>query len=142
LQVPRLKTDALYLNLPKALNAGKLNEAMDVLKVYLAGIPYILSSQLENYYQTVVHIVFSMFGLQVKSEALSSYGRMDALVETDKNIYCFEFKVDTSVDEALAQIDEKEYLMQFKNKGKKQFKVGVVFDSETRNIKEFLTVEC
>jgi hypothetical protein len=82
-----------------------------------------------------------MFGLQVKSEAPSSYGRMDALVETNKNIYCFEFKVDSTVDEALAQIDEKEYLLQFKNKGKKLFKVGVVFDSGTRNIKEFLAVE-
>jgi hypothetical protein len=137
LKSPESGTDTLYINLSNALYNGEIDKAIDVLKVYLAGIPYPITSTLENYFQTVVHIVFSMFGIRIKSEPYSSYGRMDAVVETDKYVYCFEFKVDKSADEALAQIEEKEYLLQFKNTGKQLFKVGVSFDSEKRNIGEW-----
>jgi hypothetical protein len=140
LNSPDANTYSLYLNMSKALNNGEIDKAIDVLKVYLAGIPYPITSTLENYFQTVVHIVFSMFGISIKSEPYSSYGRMDAVVETDKYVYCFEFKVDKSADEALAQIEEKEYLLQFKNTEKQLFKVGVSFDSEKRNIGEWKCV--
>ncbi|MDR3013507.1 MAG: PD-(D/E)XK nuclease domain-containing protein, partial [Chitinispirillales bacterium] len=46
-------------------------------------------------------------------------------------------KLDKTADEALAQIDEKEYFLSLMGKGKKVFKVGVNFDSEKRNIGEW-----
>jgi hypothetical protein len=53
-------------------------------------------------------------------------------------VYCFEFKLNGSADEALEQIDGKEYLLPWSGSGKKQFKVGVSFDYEKRNIGEWL----
>jgi hypothetical protein len=58
-------------------------------------------------------------------------------VETSKYIYCFEFKLNGSADEALAQIDRKEYPLSWQGRGKRLFKVGVSFDYEKRNIKEW-----
>jgi hypothetical protein len=52
-------------------------------------------------------------------------------------VYCFEFKLDKTADEALAQIDTKEYLLPWMGSGKKMFKVGVNFDSKKRNIGEW-----
>jgi hypothetical protein len=75
-----------------------------------------------------------MFGLSCRSEVCTSDGRLDALVETDKNVYCFEFKVDKTAEIALAQIEKKGYLQQWEGCGKKLFKVGVNFDSKKRNI--------
>ena len=64
-------------------------------------------------------------------------GRIDTLVETKDFVYCFEFKLDKTADEALEQIDSKDYLLPWTGSGKKLFKVGVNFNSEKRNIDEW-----
>ena len=58
-------------------------------------------------------------------------------METKDYVYCFEFKLNGSAEEALAQIDTKDYLLPWKGSGKKLFKVGVNFDHEKRNIGEW-----
>ena len=75
-----------------------------------------------------------MLGMNCRSELRIAAGRIDTLVETNKFVYCFEFKLNGTVEEALAQIDAKDYLLPWKGSGKKLFKVGVVFDTEKRNI--------
>jgi hypothetical protein len=131
------KTDSLVFHLPKYLNEGNIADSLKVLEQYLASIPYELIEKTENYYQTVVHIVFSMFGLSCQSEVHTSNGRLDALVVTKNFIYCFEFKIDKSAKEALAQIDFKRYTFPYQDKGKKIFKVGVNFETKIRNISEW-----
>ncbi|MDR3013510.1 MAG: PD-(D/E)XK nuclease domain-containing protein [Chitinispirillales bacterium] len=103
----------------------------------MAGVPYDIIEKTENYYRTVVHLIFNLLGLNCLSEVRTSDGRMDSLVETKNFVYCFEFKIDKTADEALAQIDTKEYLLPWMGSGKKLFKVGVNFDSEKRNIGEW-----
>ena len=61
-------------------------------------------------------------------------GRIDCVVETKKNIYIFEFKRDKSADEALAQINDKNYALPYKADERTLYKIGVNFDSETRMI--------
>jgi hypothetical protein len=78
-----------------------------------------------------------MLGLNCRPEVCTSDGRLDALVETKNFVYCFEFKIDKTADEAMEQINKKDYLLQWKDNGKKLFKVGVNFDSEKRNIGEW-----
>jgi len=75
-----------------------------------------------------------MFGLGCRSEVRIASGRIDTLVETKHFVYCFEFKLDKSSEEALAQIDNKDYLLPWKGSGKKLFKVGVSFNHDKRNI--------
>jgi hypothetical protein len=141
LETPKMNAKALIYDLPDALNEGNIDEAMELLQQFMASIPYEITSSIEFYYQTVVHIVFSMFGLRCQSEVRTSSGRIDAIVETKDFIYCFEFKIDKSAQEALAQIDEKEYLLPYKNKGKKLFSVGVNFDTIKRTVGEWVYKE-
>ncbi|MDR3115323.1 MAG: PD-(D/E)XK nuclease domain-containing protein [Treponema sp.] len=61
-------------------------------------------------------------------------GRIDTLVETKRYVYCFEFKLNGSAEEALAQIYRKEYLLPWQGSAKRLVKVGVSFDYEKRNI--------
>ncbi|MDR0684131.1 MAG: PD-(D/E)XK nuclease domain-containing protein, partial [Spirochaetaceae bacterium] len=106
-----------------------------------AAIPYGVHLKDERYYQTITHLVFRMLGLFSLSEVQTADGRIDTLVVTKKHVYCFEFKLNGSAEEALAQIDNKEYLLPWHGSGKKLVKVGVSFDYEKRNIKEWLVGE-
>ena len=69
------------------------------------------------------------------------------VVETESAVYVFEFKLDGTVEEALAQIDSKGYLIPYsvtKDKNgndKKLVKVGVSFDAEKRTLGEWKIVE-
>jgi len=78
-----------------------------------------------------------MLGLNCRSEVRIASGRIDTLVETKHFVYCFEFKLNGSADEALAQIVSKEYLLPWKGNGKKLFRIGVVFDHGKHNIGEW-----
>ena len=58
---------------------------------------------------------------------------------TDKYVYIFEFKVDKSAKEALAQIEAKGYAEPFGADERKIFRIGVSFDSEKRSLSEWET---
>ena len=137
LKTPNNISNALINKLPKAFRNGDIEEAINTLRQYLATVPYDIIKETENYFQTVFHLIFSMLGLNCRSELRIASGRIDSLVETKNFVYCFEFKLDKTADEALAQIDTKEYLLPWQDIGKKLFKVGVNFDSEKRNIGEW-----
>jgi hypothetical protein len=128
---------ALYTDLPRALIRGNIDAAMDALRSFFASIPYDIIKEKENYYQTAVHLIFTMLGIQCRSEARIASGRIDTLVETKNFVYCFEFKLNGSADAALSQIDTKDYLLPWKGSGKTLYKIGAVFDTEKRNIGEW-----
>jgi hypothetical protein len=124
-----------------ALFHGDVADIMAALKSFFASIPYDLIVEKENYYQTAVHLIFTMLGLQCRSEVRISGGRIDTLVETNNFVYCFEFKLDGTAEMALKQIDNKDYLLPWEGSGKKLFKVGVNFDHDKRTIGEWLVVD-
>jgi hypothetical protein len=128
------------LAVPKALLHGDVDGAMQALMPFFAAIPYGIQLKDEKYYQTVVYLVFRMLGLFCQSEVQTAAGRIDTLVETKNHVYCFEFKLNGSAEEALAQIDGKDYLLPWRGSGKELVKVGVSFDFEKRNIGEWKAV--
>ena len=136
LKVPEERSRALINQLPDALEDGEIEKAIDAIRQYLAAVPYDIIEETEKYFQTAVHLIFTMFGLNCRSEVRIAAGRIDTLVETKNFVYCFEFKLDKTANEALAQIDTKEYMLPWTGSGKKLFKVGVNFDSQKRNIGE------
>jgi len=135
--VPESVSGSMSTRLLDALYDGEVDLAMGTLKGFFAAIPYDIVRESENYYQTAVHLIFTMLGLKCRSEVRIAHGRIDTLVETEDLVYCFEFKLDRTAEEALAQIDSREYLLPWEGSGKRLFKVGVSFDSEKRNIGEW-----
>jgi len=143
LEADGAEADSLIHTLPKSLLAGDIETTMNSVKQYLASIPYDIIEDREKYFQTALHLIFSMFGLNCRSEVRIAGGRIDSLIETKNFVYCFEFKLGQNAiaADALAQIDSKEYLLPWSESGKKLFKVGVVFDYEKRNIGEWVVSE-
>jgi len=139
--VPESETRSVSTQLLDALYDGDINLAMGTLRRFFAAIPYDIVKESENYYQTAIHLIFTLFGLNCRSEVRIAAGRIDTLVETKEIVYFFEFKLNKTAEEALAQIDAKEYLLPWEGSGKRLFKVGVDFDHEKRNIGEWKAVE-
>ncbi|MDR2376254.1 MAG: ATP-binding protein [Treponema sp.] len=139
IHVSAMDLNALAITLPRALIKGDINAAMNSLPPFFSGLPYDIQIKDEKYYQTVLHLIFRMLGLYCRSEVRIAAGRIDTLVEAGKYVYCFEFKLDGTAEEALAQIDTKEYLLPWEGSGKQLVKIGVSFDYGKRNIGEWKT---
>jgi hypothetical protein len=123
---------------PRLLRAGNIDAVMEHVKSFLAGIPYDLAIANERYYQTVVHVLFRMLGFDTDSEIRIAKGRIDTKVETKNNVYCFEFKLNGTAQDAIDQINSKEYLTPYLTSGKNLFKVGVKFNCEERNVTDWI----
>ena len=134
LKAPKDRSRTLLSRLPYSMENGDVEGIMNALRQFLASIPYDIIKETENYFQTAIHLIFSMLGLNCRSEVRIASGRIDTLLETKNFVYCSEFKLNGTAEEALIQIDTKEYLLPWAGSGKKQFKVGVAFDHKKRNI--------
>ncbi|MDR0629048.1 MAG: ATP-binding protein [Treponema sp.] len=133
-QVSAMDINALAVSLPISCAKGDIEGMMQTLVSFFASIPYDIQLKDEKYYQTMVHLVFRMLGLRCRSEVRIVAGRIDTLVETKGYVYCFEFKLSGTAEDALKQIEDKVYLLPWQGSGKRLIKVGVVFDHEKRNI--------
>jgi hypothetical protein len=117
-----------------AVEAGNVDAFVEALKPFYNGIPYELIAQVEYYYELVFYLVLRMLGLYCFVEVRTAVGRIDAVLECDDFVYVLEFKVDGTAKKALQQIDDKDYALSWNGRGKKIFKIGIVFDKEKRNI--------
>ena len=123
------------------LRKGDIESFLSRMKSFFANTPYELVRDLENHYQTVMFTICRLLGYYTVAEYHTSNGRIDMVVKTSDYAYIFEFKFDKTAEEALAQIDTKDYGLAFQAEGKRVFKVGVNFSKETRNIDGYLWKE-
>ena len=72
------------------------------------------------------------------SEVKTAQGRIDAVVETPKFVFRFEFKLRGTSEEALAQIEEKGYAAKYASDPRKLFKIGCAFDWNVRNLGKWI----
>ncbi len=118
----------------RAIRDGEPEKMMKELDAYFAGIPYDLKMDNENNFHNAIYILLTLIGIDAKVEVHTSDGRIDLLIETSKYVYIIELKYDSTPEEALNQINEKEYARKFATDSRKLFKIGVNFSSEKRRI--------
>ena len=118
---------------------GDCDGFMKRLSAFLADNSYQVIGEAELYFQNVFYLIFKLLGFYAEVERATSDGRMDAVVQTPQYVYVFEFKLDHPAQEALDQINSKEYALPFSEDGRRLYKVGVSFSSETRRIAEWKT---
>ena len=128
------------LDVADALQKGNLEKVREIFNILLYSLPYQLHQKAERFYHAVIHLFFKYMGLDVQSEVNTARGRADAIVEFDDKVYCFEFKLDRSAEEALEQLKSRGYADKYRDTGKKLILVGVNFSSEKREVDEF-TIE-
>jgi len=127
------------VKLRNALQKGDVEGMVSVINTVFASLPYDLwKANDERFFHAIVHLTFSLLGTYIRSEAHSSRGRCDAIVETEQHLYALEFKLDKPAAEALQQIEDKGYLEPYADSGKERLAVGVSFSSEERKVVDWV----
>ena len=120
------------------VEGGDIDGFMRRLQGFFADIPYELARDLELHYQNVLFIVFRLMGFYTRVEYHTSQGRADLVLQTERYVYVMEFKLDGTAEEALRQIEEKNYALPFAADPRKLFKVGVNFSNAIRGIERWM----
>ena len=137
-----LERNATILAMARALRGGDLSAALAQLRSWIASLPYdiitrkewMAKKKCEAFYQMLMYIVFSLLNSKVDTEVKSILGRADVVIKTDTHVFVLELKVDDSVENALAQIDDKGYAIPYETEGRTLIKCGANISSEARNI--------
>ncbi len=122
----------------KEVEGGKPEAFMERLTAMFANTNYEIVGEMEKYFQNAMYLVFMMMGFYTEVERRTSRGRMDVVVQTADYIYIMELKLDGSAEEALRQIEEKNYAAPFAKDPRTLYKIGVNFSSRTRGIEKYL----
>lgn len=138
-----MTAESFMEQLNSALKIGDPQKAMEILQEFSAGISYdvIPRAESERHFQYLLYIIVKLLSSRkdfVKVEEKTSDGRIDLLILTDKFVYVIEIKRDSSADEALKQIKEKEYYLQYGNDPRKVFLIGVNFSTDKKRIDSFI----
>lgn len=119
----------------RCLMNGNADEFLQRLQSFFSHVSYRLQSKApEIYFENNLFLLIHAMGLDVISEKETSYGRIDLVVNAGNYIYVIEIKVDKSAEEAMSQINAKDYALPWKYSGKTIIKIGLNFSSEKRNI--------
>jgi len=127
----------------KLLRVGDIENTMQMLQAYFATIEYDAipkKLQREKFYQFVFWQLFTLMGQFIQTEVKNNKGRADAVVKTTDSIYVFEFKMDdnATAEDALAQINSKDYAIPYTADHRKIVKIGVEFSQTEKGIKRWL----
>ena len=126
--------------LAEAMETGNVKQLRKTMEVFFAGIPYDVHHKNESNFQNIFFALFRLLGYYIKAESHTNDGRIDAVTETDKYVFIFEFKLDND-DSALSQIKDKKYYKQYELSKKTIFLNGVTFDTRTGQIADWQTEE-
>ena len=137
-KIKEKQAQAIISKFVTSIETGKADDFMRQLQSLMAGIPYEIIKDTENHYQNVMYIITKLMGLYVQAEYRTSYGRIDLLIGTSEYVYIIELKFEGTAEEALAQINEKQYSLPFDVENRKIVKIGANVSKETRNIEKWI----
>ena len=135
------KTPFYIAQFVRELEAGDVEAMLCRLRAFFADFPYELNDRSERHYQVVFYLIFKLLGQFVHAEVHSARGRADAVVETVDAVYVFEFKLQGTAEETLAQIDDRGYLIPYTADGRRVVKVGAEFSATERNLSRWVIRE-
>ena len=118
----------------EAISEERMDDALRLLQEFFSTIPYCNHTAYEGHYQQLLYVVFSLLGRYVDVEVHTPRGRVDVVLRTSTTLYLIELKLDKSADEAMGQINLKNYAERFALCGLPIVKVGINFDSKKGTI--------
>ncbi|WP_119396470.1 ATP-binding protein [Salinibius halmophilus] len=143
---------SLQFKLYDALIEGDVGALAQHVKALFAGIPWrnYTNNELadsEGFYASVLYAFFASLNATIRAEDITNHGQTDLTVELGNYIYVMEIKRDTSQDyvagaanPALEQIQQRGYSEKYLGSGKTVFEVGMVFNTQQRNLVQFNSV--
>ncbi len=137
--VPGAEINNYLKNLKDAINDANIDLFCKTLQAFFAQIPSLMHVNFERYYQSIVFMLTKLIGFETIGEDSTNLGRIDLVIQTQNKIYLVEFKTRGSAQEALQQIEDKQYAQKYLMANKKIVLVGIFIDVEKRNITEWVS---
>ena len=136
-KVPATEFDALVDVAKRQVDAGDVDGLINetLYRIY-AKIPPEWRIRNEADVKRHFRLFMEMLGAKVGAEEGSARGYADAIVETKKFVWVFEFKYQKSAQAAIRQIREKGYADQYRGDRRPVTLVGINFRLAKRNIDE------
>ena len=131
-------------NLDRMLRRCDLDGVRDAFTSFLSSIPYEANKDerakdFETHFSYTFYIIFRLLSCYTTLiEKQNSKGRADVIIESDNDIYIFEFKLDGSAKEALEQIEKMQYALPYLDDSRTVHKIGVNISSESRTVSEWI----
>ena len=130
----------------KSLLQHDLDGAMRHMQSFFASIPYLDHgnkdlnelTRFEAYYEVLMYVVFSIFNCRVFTQVKTALGKADVVVFMNDATYVMELKINGTAQEALEQIDSKDYAVPYQDTGLPVVKIGIAFSKETRTVSEWI----
>ena len=116
---------------------GEPEKAMRYMQAFFAGVDYKMKMENENNFHNAFFLLTHIIGLDTKTEVHTSDGSIDITIDTDEYLYIIELKYDHSAEEALRQIEEKQYARPWQTEEREIILIGAAFSSTTRCIEEW-----
>ncbi|MEY4935998.1 MAG: hypothetical protein RIS64_2357 [Bacteroidota bacterium] len=127
-------------DLKYAFETKSLPRVKVIINSYLGELPSeVFQHSSEGLYHGLIHIIFKYLGTFIQSEVHSAHGRADAVVQTDTDVFIFEFKFNETADAALQQIRDTGYADKYRASGKSLTGIGVNFSDQKRIIEDWKT---
>jgi len=125
------KSSSSLAEMKQALLTGDSAAFCVGLQSIIGSIPYNLHIERESYYHTILHTIGLAIG-GVISEAATSLGRADLVLQSEKHLFVIELKIDSSAERALTQIKDRRYYEQFVGQGKIVYLIGLNFQFDSK----------
>jgi hypothetical protein len=143
----RENTDSIVRKMNGYLRQGQVDGFIGAIQTLFVEIAYPIHpakgssiANMEKYYHSMFYLALRLLGYNIEAEVTVHTGRIDAVITTEEYIYVVEFKLGDAAS-AMAQIKSKGYQLKYLGAGKKVILVGIGFDTETRNVGEYLVEE-
>ena len=127
-----------FLCLKNEIENGKAESFMQILQDLSVNLLYNTLKRCEDDFINFIYIIFSLASITSVKVHRSFDGRIDMLVETDNFVYVMEFKVDGSAQEAMDQIESKQYALPWSTDHRKVIKIGANFSTTERRLTDYV----
>jgi len=142
------RKEALLGRLNDCLLNSNINEIGEIFQSHFASIPHdwYRNNDIQHYegfYASIIYSCFCALGYTVIAEDNTNTGQMDLAVILPDKILILEFKLKKNGDalSALTQIKNKKYPDKYVAHKKPIYLLGMSFDSDARNLHDFLSEE-
>ena len=127
----------MVVDIARALYQDDMDSALQRLKEFLSTVPYCDHTDYEGHYQQMLYVIFSLLGMYCDVEVRTPRGRVDMALKAPHTLYIVELKLGKDANEAMKQIDLKQYPERFRLYRLPIVKVGISFDAEAHTIGEW-----
>ena len=128
-------------DMSRLIRKGKMEEALQYLKAFLASIPQCDNTNYEGHYQQMLYVIFTLLGYYVEVEVRTATGRIDLVIKTSNTIYLMELKINKSAEKAQQQIYDREYINRYSHHNLPIVTVAINFSTESHTLTDWIITE-